>query len=195
VGSLDSTLVEFFTGFTRQFVLVDWFVVVFSEYVPFLLAALFVLLVFRQPSWILRIRKLVEVGLVLAFAEGISAGIIRFMWPRERPFVALGLEPLFQEYGFSFPSRHAIWLAALACVVWSFNRKWGIRFWLVTVLIGLARVASGVHYVSDVFVGFLIPIIFFWLIDRFLPPLAQPAPVEVLEEEKKEEEKREEEKF
>jgi zinc transporter ZupT len=43
--------------------------------------------------------------------------------------------------------------------------------------------------VSDVLVGFLIPIIFFWLIDRFLPPLAQPAPAEVLEEEKKEEDK------
>ncbi len=189
MGSLDSVLVEFFTGITRQFVLVDWFMVVFSEYVPFLLVALFVLLVFRQPSWVLRIRKLVEVGLVLAFAEGISAGLIRFVWPRERPFVALGLEPLFQEYGFSFPSRHAIWLAALACVVWSFSRKWGIRFWLVTLLIGLARVASGVHYVSDVLVGFLIPIIFFWLVNRFLPPLTPPASEEVSEEEKKEENK------
>lgn len=185
MSSLDSALVEFFSGFTRHSVLVDWFVVVFSEYVPFLLVALFILLVFRQPSWVLRIRKLVEVGLVLAFAEGVSAGLIRFIWPRERPFVALGLEPLFQEYGFSFPSRHAIWLAALACVVWSFNRKWGIRFWLVTLLIGLARVAAGVHFVSDIVAGFALALIFYWLVKRFLPALpAEAAPAGVAEEEK-----------
>jgi undecaprenyl-diphosphatase len=183
VSSLDSALVEFFSGFTHHSVLIDWFVVVFSEYVPFLLAALFVLLVFRQPSWVLRIRKLVEIGLVLAFAEGVSAGLIRFIWPRERPFVALGLEPLFQEYGFSFPSRHAIWLAALACVVWSFSRKWGIRFGLVVILVGLARVAAGVHYVSDILAGFLISAIVYFLLKKLLPVLTPSTSAEVLEEE------------
>lgn len=188
MSSLDSALVEFFSGFIHRSVLVDWFVVVFSEYVPFILIVVFILLVFRQPSWVLRIRKFIEVGLVLAFAEGISAGLIRFIWPRERPFVALGLEPLFQEYGFSFPSRHAIWLSALVLVAWSISRKWGIRFGLAVVLVGLARVASGVHYVSDILAGFALSALVYFLVKRFLPALPESVP-EVPEEEKKEEDK------
>ena len=37
-----------------------------------------------------------------------------------------------------------------------FNKRWGIAFFIVGVITGIARVMAGIHYPSDILVGFLI---------------------------------------
>jgi undecaprenyl-diphosphatase len=68
----------------------------------------------------------------------------------------------------SFPSGHAARAFMLATMALAYGPPW---FWIVLViwapLVALARVAMGVHYFSDVFVGALVGILMGWLISHF----------------------------
>ncbi len=70
---------------------------------------------------------------------------------RPRPFVVLPIQPLFAHIAdSSFPSDHAlIGVAFVAPFLWRLPRVGG---WLVlwAVAVGIARVAAGVHYPSDI---------------------------------------------
>jgi len=64
----------------------------------------------------------------------------------------------------SFPSGHAAFFFALSAGVYSFNKKAGIWFFVVSALIGLARVFAGVHYFSDIVGGLAVGLFSFWVI-------------------------------
>lgn len=86
-------------------------------------------------------------------ASWIIAYIIKNIFLIPRPFVTLGVTPLFFESGFSFPSSHVTIIAALTVLVWRVNRKLGIVFLIFTILTGLSRMIIGVHYPIDVLAG------------------------------------------
>lgn len=70
---------------------------------------------------------------------------------RPRPFVALSISPLFSHPAdSSFPSDHT--LIGVALVGPLFWRRPRLGVWLVlwALAVGLARVAAGVHYPSDI---------------------------------------------
>lgn len=79
-----------------------------------------------------------------------------------RPFMALpDVHQLISISGFtSFPSEHATIFSALAMSVFFYNKKMGIYFFIFALLIGIARVASGVHFPADILAGFAIGFIF-----------------------------------
>jgi undecaprenyl-diphosphatase len=57
----------------------------------------------------------------------------------------------------SFPSGHAARAILLAVMVWGMGPLWlGITLTIWAPLLALARVAMGVHYLSDVFAGGLL---------------------------------------
>lgn len=57
----------------------------------------------------------------------------------------------------SFPSGHAALAALLALLAWSFNIPWfGIVMVIWAPLVSLARVAMGLHYLSDVIAGIVV---------------------------------------
>jgi undecaprenyl-diphosphatase len=93
-------------------------------------------------------------ALAAALALGLALFLVAVLAPlfeRPRPFVALGLAPLFpHDADSSFPSDHTLLgLALAAAVLW----RWPpVGAWLVgwALLIGVARVAAAVHYPSDV---------------------------------------------
>ncbi len=90
-----------------------------------------------------------------------------------RPFVSLeGVHQLIPESGFSFPSLHTAFFAALAVAIYLFNKKLGVIFMLGAILIGLARIAVGVHYPVDILgglvLGTLVAIGVFWFLKRKL---------------------------
>lgn len=97
--------------------------------------------------------------IVLAGSMALSS-VSKFAFARERPSSAL-----FAEYGFSFPSLHATIAVAfygfLAYVlvreIHKRAREWTIVIAAVLIIaaIGLSRLFLGVHYVSDILIGYL----------------------------------------
>lgn len=104
--------------------------------------------------------KTFKIGIVVGLTASLFArfvikeGIV-FFHNVPRPFDILeGVNQLIvhSEAG-SFPSGHAIFFFTLSTVLIFYNKKLGLFLFTSSVLIGLARVAAGVHWPSDVLVG------------------------------------------
>ena len=68
----------------------------------------------------------------------------------------------------SFPSGHSARSFMLATMALAYGPPWfGILLVIWAPLVALARVAMGVHYFSDVFVGALVGILMGWLVAYF----------------------------
>ncbi len=68
-----------------------------------------------------------------------------------RPFVEGHFVPLISHIPDNgFPSDHTLLSAAVAAVIFFFHRKLGIFFLVLAFLVGAARVAAGIHHMTDV---------------------------------------------
>jgi len=94
------------------------------------------------------------------------ADFIKIILHTARPFVELGIIPLYKEIGFSFPSEHSAIFSALAFCMFFINRKLGILVGVFTLLIGLSRIVIGVHYPIDVLGGFALGFIISYIFIR-----------------------------
>src|SRR6266850_2205530 len=54
-----------------------------------------------------------------------------------------------------FPSDHVLWSAATAAIIFPSNRYQSIILWLLTILVGAARVHAGIHHPIDIAVSAL----------------------------------------
>lgn len=117
------------------------------------------------------------ITLALAFLIDI---LITLIFPRPRPFITYPEATKHLDLwvdASSFPSSHALSVFAIAASLWwSGFKKLGPILFLLAILVGIARVASGVHYPSDILAGALIGIFCAWLVHyekglvkRFLP--------------------------
>ena len=95
----------------------------------------------------------------LAATLGLSlAGVLSFLFYAPRPF-ALGLAPNILDHvtDSSFPSDHATVMAAVAVALLLGGRPLAGSFALIaTLAVGVARVALGVHFASDIGAGILL---------------------------------------
>jgi len=82
------------------------------------------------------------------------AEVFQFFLTSPRPFVVLeGVRQLVSASGNSFPSGHTAFFFALGYAVAKYHSRLGAVYLFGAVLIGLARVAAGVHWPSDVLAG------------------------------------------
>lgn len=115
---------------------------------------------------------------ILFIASTVSAAIIvvtliKFAIRRERPGLP-GEFVVFRYDAYSFPSGHAARMAALAIGLAVYSSRLGWLLAGLALAVGLARISVGVHYVSDVVVGFTIGVLVAWglmLLLPFLPML------------------------
>ncbi len=103
-----------------------------------------------------RLRLAITAVVSAAIARIFLKTIIVFFWARERPFVDLqDVQQLIThaDETSSFPSGHALFFFALATVAYQYDRKLGRWLFGGATLMGLARIAVGVHWPSDIVAG------------------------------------------
>jgi undecaprenyl-diphosphatase len=85
--------------------------------------------------------------------------VISHAWDRTRPFTAHEASTHLLSAPSpdpSFPSDHAAAAFAIAFAILAFSRRGGILFLAAALLIGVSRVALGLHYPSDVLAGVVV---------------------------------------
>lgn len=88
----------------------------------------------------------------LLFASNIS-----FFVKRPRPFKFLGFVPPFMPLtAGSFPSGHTSALFSIAFVIFTLDPLWGTAYFILSFLVGAARVFIGVHWPSDILAGIIL---------------------------------------
>jgi membrane-associated phospholipid phosphatase len=99
------------------------------------------------------VRMLVAVCLVYVASEALGV-----LWPRQRPFAARSdIEALVPHAGErSFPSRHVASGLAMAAIAHRDHPRLGAAMAGVAWLLGVSRIAAGLHYPTDVLAGALV---------------------------------------
>jgi undecaprenyl-diphosphatase len=99
------------------------------------------------------VRMLVAVGLVYLLSDALGA-----IWARQRPFARLSNIAALTSHTpqRSFPSRHLASALAMAAVGGRAHQRLGAAMATVGWVLGLSRVAAGLHYPSDLLAGALL---------------------------------------
>lgn len=105
-------------------------------------------------------REIILVFLTAIFARAITE-VLKYVVGAGRPFVELqNVIALIPESAYSsFPSGHATFYMALGTAIYLTHKKAGSIFIFLALIIGLARMAVGVHYPIDILAGFALGII------------------------------------
>lgn len=101
-----------------------------------------------------KIKLFSHVFLVGGIAWVLGNGL-KYVFHTARPFILFqDIHPLFIETGYAFPSGHSTVVAALAFFIFFKNKRLGVLCLCIALLVGLARVASGVHFPLDIAGGY-----------------------------------------
>ena len=162
-------LINGFAGRWQQLDFVGMFFADYLGYILLLVLALFLSVNYKK-YWKIVVLALAAAGL----SKFIVGEIIRQLWFRSRPFIALNFAPLINQSPAeaSFPSGHALFFFALATIVYLYNKKAGILFYIASFFIAVARVFVGVHWPSDVLAGAVLGILIAWILNKIFSLLA-----------------------
>lgn len=156
----DLEIFQAINNLANQSKIVDYIGIFFADYLPFVLMAfLFAFLFYSKKK---ENRAMIIVATIAAFIArfGVKT-IIVFFYARPRPYVNLDLTHKLinlnpAENFQSFPSGHTIFFFALSTVIYSFNKKLGIIFFICSIIIAIARIFVGVHWPSDILIGLIL---------------------------------------
>lgn len=157
--TLDTQLFYLLNNLAGQSPLFDGIIVFLASYLAYILIVLFLVLLLFSNSPRQEKLQILLVTLISTIITrfGITE-LIRFFYHRPRPFSVLPVHQLLTDSAWSFPSGHATFFFAMATAVYLYNQKWGVFFFIATILITISRVIAGVHYPSDIVGGAIIGI-------------------------------------
>ncbi len=158
MSALNGILFQWIHGFAGRSIALNWLGVFLAEYLPYLLMAVFLVIVFYEKGWRRRFYLFAEGMIAVMLSRGLIDEVIRFFYHHERPFSFYHFTSLIPEAGWSFPSGHASWFFAISMIVWYANRKAGIWFFALSALNGIARIYVGVHWPFDILGGVIVGI-------------------------------------
>lgn len=102
------------------------------------------------------------IALPAAYALARLAG---FFFSHPQPFVAEHFEPLVAHVvDNSFPSDHTAIAGVFASVAFLADKRAGLVLWALTLLVGFARVAAGLHYTVDIAASVAIALLAVWAV-------------------------------
>ncbi len=137
----------------------------FAKYLGYLLIFCLFLFIFKNFK---KYKRMVFEALISAvFTRVVVVSFFRWILPRSRPFVENQVNLLLEHPPTSaFPSAHASFYFAIATIVYFYNKKAGIFFFIASFLIGISRVFSGIHWPLDILAGIVVGIFSGWLIHK-----------------------------
>ena len=112
------------------------------------------------------INFIVPLGAAIVLSEILSKVI-----NRDRPFVALPGVHLVIPHSADggMPSHHVLFMVAVATSIYLRNKSAGLVLAALALISGVARIAAGIHYPSDIVVGALIGWVMVIIYRRILP--------------------------
>ncbi|MBI2004797.1 phosphatase PAP2 family protein [Patescibacteria group bacterium] len=144
----------------------DTLIIFAATYLVVLVALVGVLAVVWKAEGRRRLLWLLAVSLPLGYALARLAGLF---YSHAQPFATEGFEPLVPHaVGNTFPSDHTLAAGIFASVAFLANRRVGLLLWVLTLCIGIARMAAGLHYPLDIAVGALLAVFAVWVAGRGL---------------------------
>ncbi len=157
--NLDILIFQQINSWAGRFVCLDALGVFFAEYLIYILGGIVVLLFWKN------LRVIFWAVLAVILAKFGLTELIHLFWSRSRPFVENNFQVLINHAPTpSFPSGHAGACFALSFIVYHYNKKAGIFFFVASVLVSIARVFVGVHWPLDILGGAVVGIIAGWII-------------------------------
>ncbi len=174
---MNEMIFYFFYNFAHQSIFVDKLIIFFAQTFPYIvaiLAGLFLLFhheIFKADNTIIILKQKYKEIFSVFLSGGLAwifSKILKFLFHTLRPFeIFPQVQSLFPENGYAFPSSHATFFMALAVVLFFNHKKAGYFFMFFALLIGIARIMSGVHFPIDILGGFALGVIISLLV-RFL---------------------------
>jgi undecaprenyl-diphosphatase len=120
-----------------------------AKYILFVSAAIAFLYFLKQSRE--RRKEIIVFALVLLPLSYAAAKIISHFYFDPRPFVVGHFTPLIPHAPDNgFPSDHTLLASAIAAVIFRFDKKTGLFLFFMALVIGLARILSGVHHAADI---------------------------------------------
>lgn len=157
---LDQAVVEILYGIASENQTIRLLVAFFGNWSAYLIApAFFMWAIF---VWLKTSKTTILAQTALAMISSrITLEIIRLFLDIRRPFIALDIPPLFPpiDTGPALPSGHATFFFALAAVSWAHSKKISYVLFAAALLMGVGRVAAGVHWPTDILAGAMLGII------------------------------------
>ncbi len=157
--NIEEYIFFFLNNLAGKYFLLDVFLYFFVTFSPYILLFFILFLLLRNFKKYLFF--VVEVVFAGFFARYALVSIIRHFFPRVRPFYKLEdinflLE---QKESMSFPSGHTAFVFAISTVIYFYNRKIGVTLFVLSSLMGLARIISGIHWPTDILGGIVVGVL------------------------------------
>lgn len=142
-------------SFTGIYSWLDKLGIFLAVYLSYILIALLLFFVFYKSSPKKRLMFLIALFSAIV-SRFVITEIIRALYHRPRPFQVLPVRQLIPESGWSLPSGHTAFFFAVSMAIWLYNRRLGWFFFITSLIMGAARVFSGVHWPLDIFWGVIV---------------------------------------
>ncbi len=154
---LDKIIFDALYGLTGRFFILDGLFIIFAQYLIYILVLVFFFILLRKKDWKERIIFFAFAVLAIIISRGILTELIGFIMNTPRPFVVMDINPLIGLIDRpAFPSGHLAFIIPLSLVLWMYERRIAVWFFAVAFMMGISRVAVGVHWPSDIVGGILV---------------------------------------
>jgi len=168
MGDINLSLFNLIHSMSGRGYFIDAAGIFLAQYLPYLMFLAFLWLAFFQQGLRRKIFFLIEAAIALILSRGLITEIIRFFYYSPRPFEAMSFQSLIPESGGSIPSGHAAFLFALAMVIYFYNKRWGVWYFVLSLAVSFARIFAGVHWPLDIIAGAVVGILSGIFVHSFL---------------------------
>ncbi len=169
---LNQKVFYLFNSLAGQSPFVDSVIVFLGNTLPFILIAFFILyFVFIRKN----LMRFTMISCIVLCSAAVTEILKWIVFRQPRPFMALSdVTQLINIESFgSFPSQHATIFAALATGIYIYDRRMGAVFIICAVIVGLARIAAGIHYPFDILTGFFVGFVITYFSYRLMRDLSR----------------------